>query len=127
MRRDYFTSTVADAAEYDRRRSYIPPEPPENPDSCAPPPLRPCAPNNLSTCHGCWQMRFCPHAWDGKHFVNDDHVPLRNIGKIPTCDIIDFDYPYWHTSQDTQDKVSAESLERVGRVLERLLEGESPE
>jgi Zn-dependent M28 family amino/carboxypeptidase len=47
----------------------------------------------------------------------DDHVPFLRRG-IPAVDIIDFDYPYWHTTRDTPDKVSAESLERVGRVLE---------
>ena len=31
------------------------------------------------------------------YYVLDDHLPLRNIAKIPTCDIIDFDYPAWHT------------------------------
>jgi Zn-dependent M28 family amino/carboxypeptidase len=51
----------------------------------------------------------------------DDHVPFRERG-IPAIDIIDFDYPYWHTTQDTADKVSAESLERVGRTLEAFLE-----
>jgi len=53
----------------------------------------------------------------------DDHVPFAQRG-IPAVDIIDFDYPYWHTTQDTRDKVSAESLERVGRVLEVWLEAE---
>jgi len=51
----------------------------------------------------------------------DDHVPFAQRG-IPAVDIIDFDYPYWHTTQDTPDKVSAESLERVGRVVEVWLE-----
>ena len=37
-------------------------------------------------------------------------------------DIIDFEYPYWHTTQDTADKVSAESLGRIGHVLEVFLE-----
>jgi len=32
-------------------------------------------------------------------------------------DIIDFDYPYWHTTQDTLDKVSVESLRIVGETL----------
>jgi glutaminyl-peptide cyclotransferase len=32
-------------------------------------------------------------------------------------DIIDFDYPYWHTSADTADKVSAQSLQVVGQTL----------
>jgi len=51
----------------------------------------------------------------------DDHIPFAQQG-IPAVDIIDFDYPYWHTTQDTLDKVSAESLERVGRVLEVWIE-----
>lgn len=51
------------------------------------------------------------------HEVEDDHVPLRNIGRIPTCDIIDFDYPAWHTTRDTPDQCSAESLAVVGRVV----------
>jgi glutaminyl-peptide cyclotransferase len=52
-----------------------------------------------------------------RHEVEDDHVPLRNIGRIPTCTIIDFDYPAWHTTRDTPDQCSAESLETVGRVV----------
>ncbi|MFL7795247.1 MAG: M28 family peptidase, partial [Anaerolineae bacterium] len=55
--------------------------------------------------------------------IYDDHRPFIDRG-IPAVDIIDFDYPYWHTTQDTPDKVSAESLERVGRVLEVWLEEE---
>ena len=45
----------------------------------------------------------------------DDHAPLNAIG-IPTIDIIDFDYPWWHTADDTMDKVSAQSLQIVGSV-----------
>ena len=45
----------------------------------------------------------------------DDHVPLNSIG-IPTIDVIDFDYPWWHTADDTMDKVSAQSLQIVGSV-----------
>jgi glutaminyl-peptide cyclotransferase len=45
----------------------------------------------------------------------DDHAPLNAIG-IPTIDIIDFDYPWWHTAHDTIDKISAESLQIVGSV-----------
>jgi len=52
-----------------------------------------------------------------KHTVDDDHVPLRMIGGIPTCDVIDFDYPAWHTTADTPENCSAESLEAVGRVM----------
>ena len=56
-----------------------------------------------------------------KHFsyldrnLIDDHVPLNAIG-IPTIDIIDFDYPWWHTADDTMDKISAQSLQIVGSV-----------
>ncbi len=57
-----------------------------------------------------------------KHSIIDDHTPFLERG-IPAADIIDFDYPYWHTTADTPDKVSAASLERVGRVLQRFLTG----
>lgn len=53
--------------------------------------------------------------------MSDDHTPFLQRG-IRAVDIIDFDYPSWHTTQDTADKVSAESLERVGQVLETWLE-----
>lgn len=52
--------------------------------------------------------------------ISDDHVPL-NSGGIPTVDIIDFQYPFWHTTQDTPDKCSAESLETVGKVLTHVI------
>jgi hypothetical protein len=45
----------------------------------------------------------------------DDHTPLNAIG-IPTLDVIDFDYPWWHTADDTIDKISAQSLQIVGSV-----------
>lgn len=47
--------------------------------------------------------------------ITDDHTPLNAAG-IPTIDLIDFDYPWWHTADDTLDKISAESLEIVSRV-----------
>jgi Zn-dependent M28 family amino/carboxypeptidase len=46
----------------------------------------------------------------------DDHTPFLMAG-IPAVDIIDFDYPYYHTTADTPDKVSAESLKAVGDTL----------
>ena len=52
-----------------------------------------------------------------KYLINDDHVPLRMTGGIPTCDIIDFDYPHWHTTQDIPENCSAHSLGLVGRVI----------
>jgi len=59
-----------------------------------------------------------------KFSVEDDHLPLRMIGRIPTCDIIDFDYPHWHTTQDTPRQCSAESLEAVGGVVLEWLRGD---
>ncbi len=55
-----------------------------------------------------------------RYTLMDDHVPFLRRG-VPAVDIIDFDYPYWHTVEDTSDKVSAESLEMVGRVLLQYL------
>lgn len=59
-----------------------------------------------------------------RHEIRDDHLPLNQIARIPTCDIIDFDYPnlakgnsYWHTRQDTIENCSAESLGKVGSVV----------
>jgi len=49
--------------------------------------------------------------------IRDDHLPLHNIGRIPTCDIIDFDYPHWHTEQDVPANCSGESLAKVGWVV----------
>lgn len=57
-----------------------------------------------------------------KYSMEDDHTPFLQRG-IRAVDLIDFDYPYWHTLQDTPDKVSGASLERVGRVLQTWLEG----
>lgn len=51
----------------------------------------------------------------GKAIV-DDHVPFLEAG-IPAVDIIDLDYEFWHTTSDTPDKLSAESLQIVGDVL----------
>src|SRR5213595_798255 len=47
--------------------------------------------------------------------MTDDHTPLNAIG-IPMIDIIDFDFPWWHTADDTIDKISAPSLQIVGSV-----------
>ena len=47
--------------------------------------------------------------------IYDDHVPL-NRARIPTIDLIDFDYPAWHTADDTLERLSPESLQKVGAV-----------
>lgn len=46
----------------------------------------------------------------------DDHVPLQQIAHIPCLDIIDFDYPAWHTADDTLEQISPASLQTVGQV-----------
>jgi len=60
-----------------------------------------------------YENKFIP---EYKYSMIDDHTPFLQAG-IPAVDIIDFDYPYWHTVQDTPDKVSAESLQAVGETL----------
>jgi peptidase M28-like protein len=57
---------------------------------------------------------------DVRHTVFDDHTPFLNAG-IPAIDVIDFSYPEWHTTHDTPEKCSAESLEGVGQVLLSLV------
>jgi len=63
----------------------------------------------------------------GRYFVPqvestliDDHVALQKAG-IHAIDVVDFTYPYWHTTEDTIDKVSAASLQIVGDVAVALV------
>jgi Iap family predicted aminopeptidase len=51
-----------------------------------------------------------------KYSMLDDHTPFIEAG-IPAVVIIDFDYPYWHTTADTVEKVSPDSLQIVGKTL----------
>ncbi len=48
--------------------------------------------------------------------VEDDHAPFLKAG-VPAALLIDFDFPPWHTANDTLDKVSPQSLQIVGDVL----------
>lgn len=62
--------------------------------------------------------------------IIDDHLPLNEAG-TRTINVIDFDYPdpthrYWHTHQDTPDKCSAESLQKVGTVITHVVYGQRP-
>ncbi|MBC8335814.1 MAG: M28 family peptidase [Anaerolineales bacterium] len=61
-----------------------------------------------------------------KYSILDDHTPFLEAG-IPAVDIIDFDYPYWHTTEDTLDKVSADSLQIVGDTILSWLEWKNKE
>jgi glutaminyl-peptide cyclotransferase len=66
----------------------------------------------------------------GRHFIDysasieDDHMPFIQQG-VNALDLIDFDYGpgnrYWHTDQDTMDKLGAQSLEVVGNVILELI------
>jgi glutaminyl-peptide cyclotransferase len=51
-----------------------------------------------------------------KYSIEDDHTPFLQAG-VPAVDIIDLDYPYWHTTSDTPEHVSSRSLQAVGDVL----------
>ena len=55
-----------------------------------------------------------------KYSMVDDHTPFLTAG-IPAVDVIDFDYPYWHTAADTPDKVSPQSLQIVGETIQTWL------
>jgi glutaminyl-peptide cyclotransferase len=56
--------------------------------------------------------------------IEDDHMPFVRLG-VNACDLIDFDYgpghSYWHTAQDTLDKLSADSFQAVGEVMIEVL------
>ena len=69
------------------------------------------------------------HFFERTSMISDDHIPFVQKG-VPSADLIDFSYGYnnvfWHTAQDTVDKLSPKSLEIVGTVtLEtlRMLDG----
>lgn len=55
-----------------------------------------------------------------KYAIRDDHVPLQAAG-LKAIDVLDIDYPYHHTMEDTADKVSVESMQIVGTVAVALI------
>jgi glutaminyl-peptide cyclotransferase len=61
-----------------------------------------------------------------RHTLIDDHLELQKAG-IRAIDVVDFDYPPWHTQYDTIDKVSAASLQVVGNVAVELIRREGRE
>lgn len=64
-----------------------------------------------------------------RHTLEDDHLSLNEIAKIPTIDIIDFDYPrpgfgapsYWHTEKDVPENCSGKSIAAVVWVVHEWL------
>jgi Zn-dependent M28 family amino/carboxypeptidase len=67
-----------------------------------------------------YQAQFVP---EHRHSTINDHLSFLGVG-LPAAVIADLDYPYWRTRYDTLDKISVDSLQRVGEVLETLLEDE---
>ncbi len=53
--------------------------------------------------------------------IIDDHISFSMATNIPSIDIIDFDYVYWHTVQDVPSNISKESLDAVGSVLTEFI------
>lgn len=70
------------------------------------------------------QTPYAKHFLGNETYMSDDHVPFVEAG-IPAVDLIDFNYgpenSYWHTVQDTLDKVSGESVKAVAEVLLKSL------
>jgi Zn-dependent M28 family amino/carboxypeptidase len=66
------------------------------------------------------RLGHAAHFLAGEGSYSDDHIPFKEAG-VPVVDLIDFNYgpsnQYWHTNQDTLDKVSAESMKIVGDVV----------
>jgi glutaminyl-peptide cyclotransferase len=58
------------------------------------------------------------------YVIQDDHMPLRNTAKIPTCDVIDFDFPQWHTTMDNPQHCAGSSLAKVGWVVYEWIKSE---
>jgi glutaminyl-peptide cyclotransferase len=59
-----------------------------------------------------------------KTSIQDDHLPFLDVG-VPCVDIIDLDYgpnnSYHHTTEDSLDKVSPQSMEKVGKLVLAIL------
>jgi len=66
------------------------------------------------------RLGYQSHFFARNNQVSDDHLPFVKRG-VPCADLIDFDYGYnnvfWHTPQDTPDKLSPNSLKIVGSVV----------
>lgn len=66
------------------------------------------------------QLGYARHFLEREGAYSDDHIPFKDAG-VPVVDLIDFNYGpsngYWHTNEDTLDKVSGESLKVVGDVV----------
>ena len=65
-------------------------------------------------------LGYAAHFFARSTQIEDDHLPFARAG-VPVADLIDYNYgpnnSYWHTPQDTLDKLSPQSLEIVGSVV----------
>ncbi len=55
-----------------------------------------------------------------KYYIQDDHISLMRYG-IRAINIIDFDYPFWDSPEDTPDKCSEKSLEIMYKFLLKIV------
>jgi Zn-dependent M28 family amino/carboxypeptidase len=66
------------------------------------------------------RLGYQSHFFGRQLEVSDDHLPFLKRG-VPSVDLIDFTYgynvAYWHTTEDTIDKLSPRSLQIVGGVV----------
>jgi len=66
------------------------------------------------------RLGYSKHFLEAEGAYSDDHIPFKEAG-VPSVDLIDFNYGpsnrYWHTNEDTLDKVSGESLKVAGDVV----------
>ena len=66
------------------------------------------------------KLGYQSHFFTRAGAIEDDHIPFAKIG-VPVVDLIDFDYGFsnvfWHSTEDTLDKLSPESLEIVGSTV----------
>jgi glutaminyl-peptide cyclotransferase len=71
-----------------------------------------------------WKAGYAKNFLRQEQDISDDHLPFLDAG-IPSVDLIDFDYgpnhSYWHTNQDTLDKISGASMKAVGDTLLQAL------
>lgn len=62
------------------------------------------------------QLGYERHFLPSMTYIEDDHIPFLEAG-VPAVDLIDLEYPAWHTRGDTMDKIDAKSLQIVGDVV----------
>lgn len=70
------------------------------------------------------ELGYANHFSSREGAIEDDHVPFLRAG-VPALDLIDFEYgpnnSWWHTEQDTIDKLSAQSFQVMGNVITKVL------